>query len=116
MPDKLSNTFASTYRNKNLFHFLPTEEDYILPLNNSSLFTVTFGVGSDDGSSVSCEGSGYGNVQTVMISTVDDCVVEGDHYFTVSINSTSPPAMIGTCSSMVAKIMDDDCKSTLKCE
>ena len=109
MPDKLSNTFPNTYRK---FHFLPTEEDYILPLNNCSLFTVTFGVGSDDGS---CEGSGYGNVQTVMISTVDDTVVEGDRYFTVSINSTSPRAMIGTSSS-VAKIMDDDCKSTLKCE
>ena len=76
---------------------------------------MTFVVGSEDGCSVSCEGSGYGNVQTVMISTVNDTVVEGDRYFTVSINSTSPQAMIGTSSS-VAKIMDDDCKSTLKCE
>ena len=112
MPDKLSNTFASTYRT---FHFLPTEEDYILPLNNCCLFTVTFVVGSEDDYSVSCEGSGDDIVQTVMISTVDDTVVEGDRYFTVSINSTSPRAMIGTSSS-VAKIMDDDCKSTLKCE
>ena len=112
MPDKLSNTFASTYP----IQFSPTEEDYILPLTNCSLFTVTFGVGSDDGCSVSCEGSGYGNVQTVMISTVDDTVVEGDHYFIVSINSTSPPAMIGTSSSMIATIMDNDCKSTLKCK
>ena len=77
---------------------------------------MTFVVGSEDGCSVSCEGSGNGNVQTVMISTVDDTVVEGDRYFTVSINSTSPRAMIGTSSSMVAKIMDDDCKSTLKCK
>ena len=77
---------------------------------------MTFVVGSEDDCSVSCEGSGNAIVQTVMISTVDDTVVEGDRYFTVSINSTSPRAMIGMSSSMVAKIMDDDCKSTLKCE
>ena len=73
-------------------------------------------MGSDDERSASFEGSGYGNVQTAMISTVDDNVVEGEHYFTVSINSTSPPAMLGTSSSMIVTILDDDCKSTLKCE
>ena len=77
---------------------------------------MIFGVGSDDERSASPEGSGCGNVQTAMISTVGDDVVEGDRYFTVSINSTSPPAMLGTSSSMIVTILDDDCKSTLKCE
>ena len=74
---------------------------------------MTFGVGSDDGSSASFEGSGYDNVQTAMISTVDDNVVEGEHYFTVSIISTNLEVMIGTFS-MIATISDNDCKSTLK--
>ena len=84
-------------------------------MSNRSLFTVTFGVGSDDGSSASFEGSGYGTVQTAMISTENDNVVEGDRYFTVSINSTSPRVMLGAFS-MIATILDNDCKSNLKCE
>jgi len=73
-------------------------------VNDSNFFTVTFGVGSGDGT-----------VETAMISAVEDTAVEGDHDFTVSIQSTSPPTMFGM-SSVMATIMDDDCKSILKCE
>ena len=73
-------------------------------MNDSDTFTVTFAVGSGDGT-----------VETAMISAVEDTAVEGDHEFTVSIQSTSLPAMFGI-SSIVATIMDDDCKSTLKLE
>ena len=85
------------------FCFL-TDDDYGLPVNDSNSFTVTFGVGS-----------GNGTVETAMISAVEDTAVEGDHEFTVSIQSTSLPAMFGM-SSVMATIMDDDCKSILKCE
>ena len=73
-------------------------------MNDSNLFDVTFAVGSGDGT-----------VETVIVSAVEDTAVEGDHEFTVSIQSTSPPAMF-RMSSIVATIMDDDCKSTLKLE
>ena len=62
---------------------------------------MTFGVGSGDGT-----------VETVMISAVEDTAVEGDHEFTVSIQSTTPPARVGL-SSVVATIMDNDCKFTV---
>ena len=92
------------------------EDDYTLPLNDSNIFTVTFGVGSGGDSSMRISsGSGDSTVETAMISAVEDAAVEGDHEFTVSIQSTSPPAMLGV-SSVVATIMDDDRKSTLKCE
>ena len=81
-----------------------TRDDYYIPTNNSNIFTVTFAVGSRDGT-----------VETAMISAVEDTAVEGDHEFTVSIQSTSPPAMLGASSSVVATIMDDDRKSTLRC-
>ena len=54
-------------------------------------------------------GSGNGTVENAMITAVNDMDVEGDHEFTVSIQSTSPPATLGT-SSMTATIMDDDRK------
>ena len=77
---------------------------------------MTFGVGSGGGSSMRVSsGSGDGTVERAMISAVEDTAVEGDHEFTVSIRSTSPPARVGL-SSVVATIMDDDRKSTLKCE
>ena len=78
--------------------YLPvhTDEDYAIAIN----FNVTFAVGS-----------GGGTVETAMISAVEDTAVEGDHEFTVSIQSTSPPARVGL-SSVVATIMDDDRKST----
>ena len=53
---------------------------------------------------------GSGNdTETAMIFAVNDMNVEGDHEFTVFIESTSPPAMLGT-SSRTATIMDDDRK------
>ena len=60
-------------------------------------------------------GSGNGAVVTAMITAEDDMDVEGDHDFTVSIQSTSPPATPGT-SSMTAIIMDDDRKFDLRLE
>ena len=53
-------------------------------------------------------GSGIG-AETAMVTAVNDLNVEGDHEFTVFIESTSPPAMLGT-SSRTATIMDDDRK------
>ena len=62
-------------------------------------------------------GFGSGAVQTAMISAVDDIDVEGDHDFTVSIQSpTSPPATVGSPSSMTATIMDNDRKFDLRLE
>ena len=72
-------------------------------MNASNLFNVTFGVGSGDGT-----------VETAMISAVEDTAVEGDHEFTVSIQSTSPPATVGASSSETATIIDDDRKSTFE--
>ena len=54
-------------------------------------------------------GSGTDTIVTAMISAVNDMDVEGDHEFTVSIQSTSPPAMLGA-GSMTATIIDDDRK------
>ena len=62
-------------------------------------------------------GSGDSTVVTAMISAVNDMDVEGDHDSTVSIESTSPPVMLGA-NSMTATIMDDDRKFgfNLRCE
>ena len=87
------------------FYSFLTVEDYDLPVNDSNFFTVTFGVGSGDGT-----------VETTMISAVEDTAVEGDHDFTVSIQSTSPPATIEASSSVTATIIDNDGKCDLKCE
>ena len=54
-------------------------------------------------------GSGTGTVETAMIFAMNDTDVEGDHDFAVSIESTSPPATLGT-NSRTATIMDDDRK------
>ena len=80
------------------FYSFLTVEDYALPINDTNSFTVTFGVGSGDGT-----------VETAMISAVEDTAVEGDHEFTMSIQSTIPLTMFGV-SSVRAIIMDDDCK------
>ena len=52
-------------------------------------------------------GSGNGIVETFTITAENDMDVEGEHEFTVSIQTTSPPATLGT-SSMTATIMNDD--------
>ena len=104
MSDNYTSMHIHTYT---FWFFFLTGDDYSLPVNNSNVFTVTFAVGSG--------GSGDSTVETVTISAVEDTAVEGDHEFTVSIQSTSLPAMFGM-SSVMATIMDDDCKSTLKCE
>ena len=63
------------------------------------------------------EGSVNGAVETAMIAAVDDVDVEGDHDFTVSIQSpTSPPATVGSPSSTTATIMDNDRKFDLRLE
>ena len=94
---------AYTYIPYTFCSFL-TDNDYSLLVNDSNPFDVTFAVGSGDGT-----------VETAMITAVEDAAAEGDHEFTVSIQSTSLPAMF-RMSSIVATIMDDDCKSTLKLE
>ena len=72
-------------------------------MGDASLFNVTFHVGSGDGT-----------VETVIISAVEDTAVEGDHDFTVSIQSpTNPLATVGI-SSVTATIMDNDRKPKLR--
>ena len=87
------------------FYSFLTVEDYALPINDTNSFTVTFGVGSGDGT-----------VETAMIPAVEDTAVEGDHEFTVSIQSTSPQTILGIPSSLTATIIDNNCKCDLKCE
>ena len=82
----------------NSYLSIHTDEDYAMPIDDTNFFTVTFGVGSGDGT-----------VETAMISAVEDTAVEGDHEFTMSIQSTIPLTMFGV-SSVRAIIMDDDCK------
>ena len=50
------------------------------------------------------------NTMTVMISTTDDMAAEGDHDFTVMIDSTSPSVTVGSPSSVTATILDNDRK------
>ena len=74
-------------------------------MGDASVFNVTFHVGSGDGT-----------VETVMISAVEDTAVEGDHDFTVSIQSPTNPLAEVEISSVTATIMDNDRKSKLTCE
>ena len=62
-------------------------------------------------------GSGDSTVVTAMIFAVNDMDVEGDHDFTVSIQSTSHPVMLGA-NSTTATIVHDDRKFgfNLRCE
>ena len=50
------------------------------------------------------------STMNVMISTTDDMAAEGDHDFTVDIDSASPSVTLGTPSSVSATIQDDDRK------
>ena len=74
-------------------------------MGDASVFNVTFHVGSGDGT-----------VETVMISAVEDTAVEGNHDFTVSIQSPTNPLAEVEISSVTATIMDNDRKSKLTCE
>ena len=74
-------------------------------MGDASLFNVTFRMGSGDGT-----------VVTAMISAVDDTAVEGDHEFTVSIESTTSPLATVGISSVTATIIDNDRKSNLRYE
>ena len=74
-------------------------------MGDASVFNVTFHVGSGDGA-----------VETVMISAVEDTAVEGDHDFTVSIQSPTNPLATIEISAVTATIMDNDRKSKLTCE
>ena len=51
------------------------------------------------------------STQTLTIMVLDDDVLEGDHTFTVSIDSNNLGVTVGTPSSIVVTINDDDCKS-----
>ena len=72
-------------------------------MGDASLFNITFRMGSGDGT-----------VVTAMISAVDDTAVEGDHDFTVSIESTTNPLATVGISSVTATIIDNDRKSNLR--
>ena len=72
-------------------------------MGDASLFNVTFHMGA-----------GSGTVVTAMISAVDDTAVEGDHEFTVSIESTTNPLATVGISSVTATIIDNDRKSNLR--
>ena len=50
------------------------------------------------------------STMNVMISTTDDMAAEGNHDFTVAIDSASPSVTLGTPSSVIATILDDDRK------
>ena len=64
-----------------------------------SPFTVTFS-----------SGTSMDSTMTVMISTTDDMAAEGDHAFTVAIDSTSLSVTVGSPSSVTATILDNDSK------
>ena len=55
-------------------------------------------------------GSGS-STQTLTIIVLDDDVLEGDHTFTVSIDSNNLDVSLGSPRSIVVTINDDDCKS-----
>ena len=50
------------------------------------------------------------STMNVMISTTDDMAAEGDHVFTVAIDSASASVTFGTPSTVSATILDDDRK------
>ena len=55
-------------------------------------------------------GTSTDSTMTVMISATDDMAAEGDHVFTVVIDSTSLPVTVGPPSSVTATILDNDRK------
>ena len=61
-------------------------------------------------------GDMVGDTACTTLGIINDDNLESDHEFTVSIQSTSPQAMLGVSSSVTATIMDDDRKSTLRCK
>ena len=67
-------------------------DDYILP----SPFEVTFPCFN------------FTNIACVNVQLVDDDGAEGDHDFTVSIESTSPDVTFGMPTSATVTIGDDD--------
>ena len=50
------------------------------------------------------------STMNVVISTTDDMAAEGNHDFTVAIDSASQSVTLGTPSSVIATILDDDRK------
>ena len=76
--------------------FTITDVDY----DPSTPFVVIFSMGS------------AGSIEFATILAQNDSNVEGDHDFTVSIESTSLPVTLGT-SSTTATIIDDDRKFDL---
>ena len=50
------------------------------------------------------------STENVMINTTADMAAEGNHDLTVAIDSASPSVTLGTPSSVIATILDDDRK------
>ena len=71
-------------------------EDFTVP----SPFTITFPVGTPTS-------------DCATITIIDDTVLEGNHDFSVSIDSAGMFAMIGTPDTTVFTIDDDESKSPL---
>ena len=70
-------------------------EDYVPPNG----FNVTFAADGLTGDATQC----------TMISTTDDEVLEGDHSFTVMLDSATPDVVtVGTPSSATATLLDND--------
>ena len=77
-------------------------DDYIPPVG----FNVTFAADGLTGDATQC----------VMISTTDDDVLEGDHNFTVMVDSATPDVVtVGTPSSVTATLLDNDSMFSLHC-
>ena len=76
-------------------HNIATPDDYIPPTD----FNVTFAADGLMGDTTQC----------AMISTTNDDVLEGDHDFTVIVDSTTPDVVtVGTPSSATATLLDND--------
>ena len=72
-------------------------DDYIPPAD----LNVTFAADGLMGNATQC----------VMILTTDDDVLEGDHDFTVMVDSVTPDVVtVGTPSSATATLLDNDSK------
>ena len=78
--------------------YVAMPEDYIPPVG----FNVTFTADGLTGDTTQC----------TMISTIDDDILEGDHDFTVMVDSASPDVVtVGTPSSATATLLDNESMS-----
>ena len=60
-------------------------------------------------------GLGNGITMNIMVTPLDDLLVEGTERYTLSISVSSGPASVGTMNAVTVNIEDSDCKY-YKCE